>query len=107
MFEVLRYQAADDSEPISDWLRSLKDKRAQARIRLRIQRVAAGNFGDCEPVGDGVLERREHFGPGYRVYLAQHGKLLVLLLCAGTKRTQSADIRLAKVYWADWKRRQP
>lgn len=107
MFEIVRFQAADGTEPVSEWLRALEDKHAQARIRIRIQRVAAENFGDCEPVGDGVSELREHFGPGYRVYLAKRGKTLVVLLCAGTKRSQAADIERAKKYWADWKRRQP
>jgi putative addiction module killer protein len=107
MFEIVRFQAADGTEPVSEWLRALKDKQAQARIRIRIQRVAAGNFGDCEPVGDGVSELREHLGPGYRVYLARRGKTLVVLLCGGTKKSQAADIELAKKYWADWKRRQP
>lgn len=107
MFEIVRFQAADGTEPVSEWLRRLKDKRAEARVRIRIQRVAAGNLGDCEPVGDGVSELREHFGPGYRLYLARHGKTLVVLLCGGTKKSQAADIELAKKYWVEWKRRQP
>jgi putative addiction module killer protein len=105
VLEIVRFQAADGAEPVSEWLRAIKDKQAQARIR--IQRLATGNFGDCEPVGDGVSELREHFGPGYRIYLARRGKTLVVLLCGGTKKTQAADIELAKRYWADWKRRQP
>ena len=75
-------------------------------MRLRLKRLEAGIFGDCEPVGDGVLELREHLGPGYRVYFARHGRMVVILLCGGTKRTQAADIRLAKTYWLDWKQRQ-
>ncbi|NJD89215.1 MAG: type II toxin-antitoxin system RelE/ParE family toxin [Betaproteobacteria bacterium] len=107
MFEVLRYRAADGSEPFSEWLASLKDKQAQAKVRLRIQRIATGNLGDSRPAGGGVREMREHDGPGYRVYFAQHGKSLVLLLCGGTKKSQDEDIRMARLYWADWKRRQP
>lgn len=107
MFEVLRYRAVDGSEPITDWLASIKDKQAQAKVRLRIQRMAAGNLGDSRPVGAGVREMREHEGPGYRVYFAQHGKSLVLLLCGGTKKSQDEDIPMARLYWADWKRRQP
>jgi len=106
MFEVFRYQAADGSEPVTDWLRSLRDKQAQAKIRVRLKRLEPGIFGDCEPVGDGVLELREHLGAGYRVYLARHGQRIVILLCGGSKKTQRADIELAKRYWADWKRRQ-
>jgi putative addiction module killer protein len=104
--EVLRYQRSDGREPVSEWLRSLRDKRLQAKVRLRIKRLEAGVFGDCEAVGEGVLELREHLGPGYRVYFGRHGQMVVVLLCGGTKKTQTADIRTAKEYWADWKRRQ-
>jgi len=104
--EVLRYQRSDGKEPVSEWLRSLRDKRAQAKVRLRIKRLEAGIVGDCGAVGDGVLELREHLGPGYRVYFGRHGRMVVILLCGGTKKTQTADIRTAKEYWADWKRRQ-
>ena len=104
--EVLRYQRSDGKEPVSEWLRSLRDKRAQAKVRLRIKRLEAEIVGDCEAVGDGVLELREHLGPGYRVYFGRHGRMVVILLCGGTKKTQTADIRTAKEYWADWKRRQ-
>jgi len=69
-------------------------------------RVEAGNFGDCEPVGDGVTELRIHVGAGYRVYFGRHGKTVVILLCGGDKGSQAADIKRAKDYWADWKRRQ-
>lgn len=106
MLEVLRYQRSDGSEPFSEWLLSLGDKRVQARIRLQIQRVAAGNLGDWASVGEGVRELRLHEGPGYRVYFGQHGAMVVLLLCGGTKGTQVADIRKAKSFWNDWKRRQ-
>jgi putative addiction module killer protein len=104
--ELVRYQREDGTEPITDWLNGLRDKAAQARVRVRLLRVAAGNFGDCEPVGEGVSELRIHEGAGYRVYFGRRGKALVILLCAGDKSTQPADIRRAKDFWADWKRRQ-
>ena len=106
MVDILRYQAADGTEPFTDWLSSLDNRRIQARIRLRIQRLALGNFGDCASVGEGVRELRLHDGPGYRVYFGMHGTLVVILLCGGVKSTQPTDIRVAKVYWGDWKRRQ-
>ena len=99
-------QRSEGREPATEWLASIRDKQAQAKVRLRLKRLEAGIFGDCEPVGDGVLELREHLGPGYRVYFARHGRMVVILLCGGTKRTQAADIRLAKTYWLDWKQRQ-
>jgi len=106
MFEVLRYQAEDGSQPFTEWLGSIPDKTIQARVRVRLGRLEAGLFGDCEPVGDGVLELREHTGAGWRIYFGRQGRTLVVLLTGGTKRTQSRDIKTAKVLWADWKRRQ-
>lgn len=106
MIEIFRYQTADGKEPLTEWLLSLRDKQIQARIRIRLKRLETGNFGDCDSVGEGVQELREHFGAGYRVYLSRHGQAIVILLCAGSKKSQSADIELAKQYWADWKRRQ-
>lgn len=73
MIELLRYQRADGREPFTDWLNGLRDKIAQARIRIRLRQEQAGNFGDCEPVGEGVIELRVHVGAGYRVYCARHG----------------------------------
>lgn len=106
MIEVFRYQTADGKEPLTVWLQSLRDKQAQAKVRIRLKRLEAGIFGDCEPVGDGVLELREHLGAGYRVYFGRHGQTIVILLCGGTKKSQAADIKTAKEYWTDWKRRQ-
>jgi putative addiction module killer protein len=106
MIEVFRYQTDDGKEPVTEWLLSLRDKQAQARVRLRLKRLEVGIFGDCESVGEGVLELREHIGAGYRVYFGRHGKTVVILLCGGAKKTQAADIKAAKAYWSDWKRRQ-
>ena len=79
-----------------DWLRSLRDVRAMAHIQIRIDRLALGNAGDVNSVGEGVSELRVDYGPGYRVYYAQRGKVLVVLLCGGDKRTQSSDVKMAK-----------
>jgi putative addiction module killer protein len=106
MIELLRYQRDDSREPFSEWLTGLRDKIAQARIRVRLRQVEAGNFGDCEPVGEGVIELRIHLGAGYRVYCGRHGKTVVLLLCGGDKGNQVADIKRAKEMWSEWKRRQ-
>ena len=106
MIEVFRYQSEDGKEPLTGWLYSLRDKQVQAKIRVRLKRLEAGNLGDCDAVGEGVLELREHLGAGYRVYFGRHGQSVVILLCGGTKKSQPADIKTAKEYWADWKRRQ-
>lgn len=68
--------------------------------------MAAGNFGDCKPVADGVWELRIKWGPGYRVYYAQAGKRLILLLAGGDKRKQQTDIDAAVSRWHDWQHRE-
>jgi putative addiction module killer protein len=77
------------------WLDGLRDIRARARAQVRIERLAAGNAGDVEPVGEGVSEMRIDYGPGYRVYFKRLGREVVILLAGGDKRTQSADIKTA------------
>lgn len=106
MIQVFRYQTAEGKEPVTEWLHSLRDKSVQAKVRVRIKRLEAGIFGDSESVGEGVIELREHAGAGHRVYYARHGQTIVILLCGGSKKTQAADIKAAKEYWSDWKRRQ-
>ncbi len=106
MIELFRYQREDGREPFTEWLDTMRDKVAQARIRIRLRQIQAGNFGDCESVGEGVMELRVHLGAGYRVYFGRHGKLIVILLCGGDKRSQAADIKQAKALWLEWKRRQ-
>jgi putative addiction module killer protein len=83
------------TEVFDDWLVGLKDKQAVRRVQVRIDRAEEGNFGDCEPVGEGVSEMRIHYGPGYRVYFVQRGIELVILLAGGSKSTQSKDIKTA------------
>jgi len=92
------------SATFSSWLRRLKDRRAAARVQVRIDRLAAGNPGDVRSVGGGVSELRIHYGPGYRVYFLQHGQRLIVLLCAGDKSTQSADIEAAHELAEVWKK---
>ena len=106
MIEVFRYQTVEGKEPVTEWLQSMRDKQAQAKLRVRLRRLEAGSLGDCESVGDGVLELREHLGAGYRVYFGRHGLQVVILLCGGSKKSQVADISKAREFWADWKRRQ-
>ena len=104
--ELLRYRRIDGEEPFTEWLDGLRDKAASARIRIRLRRIEAGNFGDCEPVGEGVSELRVHVGAGYRVYFGRYGQRVILLLCGGDKNSQASDIRTAKALWAEWKQRQ-
>jgi putative addiction module killer protein len=78
------------------WLDGLGDGTARARIAARIDRLAFGNFGDAEPVGEGLSELRIHYGPGYRVYFMRRGRSLVILLCGGDKSSQKRDIAAAR-----------
>ena len=89
----------------SDWLGSLRDRRAMTRIIDRLKRASNGNFGDSKSVTGGVFEMRVDVGPGYRVYYFQRGKQLVILLCGGDKRTQTADIAEAKRLKAEIEKR--
>jgi putative addiction module killer protein len=103
--EIRIYTDRQAAKPLIEWLEALKDLRAKAQIKARMVRVAAGNFGDCKPVRDGVQELRIDYGPGYRVYLSRQGPILVLLLCGGDKADQSRDIERAIEYLNDWKER--
>ena len=77
------------------WFAKLRDKTAQRRIQVRIDRLQLGNPGDAKAVRDGISELRIDHGPGYRVYFVQRGAVLIILLCGGDKSTQDADIRRA------------
>ena len=83
------------TETFDAWFSRLKDSQARVRIQVRIDRAEEGNFGDCQPVGEGVSEMRIHHGPGYRVYLTRRGMEIVVLLAGGDKRTQARDIKTA------------
>lgn len=84
-----------ETEVFSAWLANLRDVRAKAEVARRVRRLALGNPGDVKPVGEGVSELRIHYGPGYRVYHARRGDVLIILLCGGDKSGQSRDIALA------------
>lgn len=89
MFEIRQTPA------FAAWLEKLRDRRARARIQVRLDRLALGLVGDVKPVGSGVSELRVDYGPGYRVYFKQRGGEVVVLLIGGDKRTQSKDIARA------------
>ncbi len=105
MYKVSDYLTDDGHDPFKEWLVNLADRQARARIVVRVQRMAAGNFGDCKPISEGVWELRIDWGAGFRVYYAKAGTKLILILVAGDKRKQQADIETALEYWKNWKRR--
>jgi len=89
MVDVLKTDTFDK------WFRGLRDARAKARIDERIERFVNGNPGDVKSVGSGVCEMRIGYGPGYRLYYVQRGKLLIILLCGGDKSSQRKDVTKA------------
>lgn len=105
MIEIRHYVNRASKDVFDEWLSEVADRRAQAKIASRINRLAAGNFGDCKPLREGVCELRIDWGPGYRIYYALIGKVCVLLLCGGDKRKQSADINRAIDYLKDYRER--
>ena len=105
-YRIEHYLTSDGQKDLYiDWLRRLRDAQAKVAVIRRVARVEQGNFGDHKFCRDGVWELRIDQGPGYRVYYALAGAVLVLLLCGGDKDTQDADIKRAVEYWNDWQRR--
>jgi putative addiction module killer protein len=82
-------------DSFSDWLKSLKDGQTRMRLIKRLRKVQLGNLGDVEPVGEGVYEMREHFGPGWRMYYVKRNDTIIVMLGGGDKSTQKADIAKA------------
>jgi putative addiction module killer protein len=103
--EVRQYRTVDGRTPIAEWLASLGDVPTRMRVVARLDRLGVGLFGDWRRIGSGVYELRIDAGPGYRVYYAQHGAAIILLLCGGDKGTQRRDIERAHAYWKDYKAR--
>jgi len=103
--DIIEYETVDGRSPFSEWIDDLRDRSARVRIRVRLDRVALGNFGDAKGLGDGLHELRIDHGPGYRVYYGQIGEQIVLLLCGGTKQSQSSDIQQAQAHWQDYRSR--
>jgi putative addiction module killer protein len=99
--EILIYQTEDGRTPFSQWMDE-QNARVYGIVMTRLERVEMGNLGDHRAVGDGVSELRIDIGPGYRVYFGKDGEQLVILLIAGTKKTQRRDIETARQFWRDY-----
>ncbi|MEM6414225.1 MAG: type II toxin-antitoxin system RelE/ParE family toxin [Pseudomonadota bacterium] len=105
MITIVEYLDEDEESTFGKWFADI-DVQAALRVRRAIARMEQGNFGDSKSVGQGVIEYRITFGPGYRIYYGRDGDELVLLLCGGTKQRQQNDIEKAHQYWADYKARK-
>lgn len=103
MTEVRYYFASDDKSPFAEWFAEL-DPIASAKIVRALARMEQGNFSNVKSVGEGVLEYRIDFGPGYRIYFGRDGETVVILLTGGTKKRQQRDIEAAHTYWHHYKR---
>ena len=79
----------------ADWLDGLRDRMTRARLIRRLEKAERGGLGDVKPVGEGVYEMREFFGPGWRMYYVQRGTVLIVMLGGGDKSRQTADIAKA------------
>lgn len=103
--EIQLYHEAGGACPYAEWYQGLKDKKTQAIIDYRLSRVEAGTLGDCKALGEGIYELRIHHGPGWRVYFAQVGNRIILLLCGSDKSSQQQHILKAKAFWKDYQQR--
>ena len=106
VIELRYYLGSDGKSPFEDWFSNL-DAAAAAKVSVALARVEQGNLSNVKGVGEGVLEYRIDWGPGYRVYFGRDGDVLVILLTGGIKRRQQRDIETAKALLADYKRRRP
>ena len=106
MLELRYYLASDGGSPFEEWFAGLNAP-AAAKVAVALARLGQGNLSNAKGVGEGVLECRIDWGPGYRVYFGRDGDVLVILLTGGTKQRQQRDIEAAKSNWTEYKRRRP
>jgi putative addiction module killer protein len=104
MLELRYYLASNGGSPFEEWFAGLN---SAAAAKVAVARLEQGNLSNAKTVGEGVLEYRIDWGPGYRVYFGRDGDLLVILLTGGAKQRQQRDIEAAKASWTDYKRRRP
>ena len=102
---VQEYLTEDGESPFALWVKRL-DFAAAAKVAVAVYRLEQDNFSNVEGVGKGIFEFKIDFGPGYRIYLANDGEKLVILLGGGSKKRQSTDISSAQACWQDYKRRK-
>lgn len=107
IYNLEEYVADNGQSPFGQWLIGLKDKRAQAKLHARIRRASFDNFGDWKSIkgAKGLLEMREHYGPGYRIFYSIIGEKIVLLLAGSDKKDHNKAIAKAKTYLTDYQER--
>jgi putative addiction module killer protein len=102
--QAIHYRTEAGVEPYLEYVDSLKDRTGASKIRTRVMRARLGNLGAHRGVGEGVVELKIDFGPGYRVYIGLLGVAVIILLCAGDKSSQDEDIRMAHQHWSAYRR---
>jgi len=105
-YKIQVYRTDQGKIPFIDWLEDISDTRTKQKIQVSIDRIALGNLGKTRSLGEGIHEIKINYGPGYRVYFGREGDSLVILLCGGDKSRQNEDIKKAKKYWKDFKRKR-
>jgi putative addiction module killer protein len=105
MIVVREYLDDNGHSPFGEWFAAL-DATAAAKVTVALARIEQGKLSNVKGIGEGVLEYRIDFGPGYRIYFGRDGDVLVILLAGGAKRRQQRDIEIARTRWASYKRRK-
>ena len=103
--DVRNYVTPEGHEPYEEWVNSYRNRKTRAIIRERVNRLHLGNFGDYKRLTADLYELRIRYGPGYRVYFGVVDRVIVILLCGGSKKTQRRDIQKAKEYWEELRSR--
>ncbi len=55
-YEIKIYKTSTGKCPFNEWVFDLDDLKAKVAMRLRLERVGMGNFGNCKLLGDGVYD---------------------------------------------------
>jgi putative addiction module killer protein len=102
-YKIKIYETSTGQRPFDKWFNKLANRTAQVAIDLRLERMKMGNFGQCKSLGHSIYELKLDIGPGYRIYFGKIGFEIILLLCAGDKKSQQKDIANARKYLQDFK----
>lgn len=101
---IVKYVTAGGVCPFDVWFDRLRNKRTQAIVAVRLNRVVQGNFGNSRNLGGRLWELKIDFGPGLRIYFGEDGDTVVVILCGGDKSTQSRDIEKARTLWREYRK---
>lgn len=100
--DLFIFETDDGRIPFTEWMDSIEGQQIYDKVMNRLDRLELGNLGEHRSVGEGVVELKIDFGPGYRIYIGQDGDEIVVLLIGGDKSSQPSDIKAAKAYWKNY-----